>query len=196
MDLNLKDLFFILSVICLFAGFIPYCRDVLKRKTQPHIYTWLIWFVTQATATVGVWYGDGGLAAVSLSISTFLVLVIFILSFWYGTKNIKKIDTIIFALTIIAVVIWWNVQSLLLAVIMVSGIDFFGYFPSFRKTFEEPWSETLLAYFIYALSNIFTILSLSEYNLTTVTYLAVIGIANMIMVFLMLTRRPFVVKPF
>ena len=46
-----------------------------------------------------------------------------------------------------------------------------------------------------ALSNIFAMLALSEYNLLTMTYLVAITVANLALFLLCYLRRPFVPKP-
>lgn len=140
-----KLLVAILSVlIFVFAGYLPYFRDIFRNKTQPHAYTWLIWAITQGTATVALWHGKGGWGVLPLLVGTMLVFTVFLLSLKYGTKNITRADTIILIAALLAIVIWWQLHNPLLAVVMVTLIDVAGYAPSLRKTFEEPWSETPL----------------------------------------------------
>ena len=38
-------------------AYVPYLRDIFKGKTTPHLYTWLIWFLTLSTALAGMWSG-------------------------------------------------------------------------------------------------------------------------------------------
>ena len=95
-DINIKIIFSIIaSLLVIFGGYVFYLKDIFSRKTKPHIYTWLIWTITQGVALLGLLYGKGGWGALALSISTILVFIIFLISFKYGTKNITKFDTII-----------------------------------------------------------------------------------------------------
>jgi len=77
---------------------------------------------------------------------------------------------------------------------MVSVIDVIGYVPSFRKSYQEPWSETLISWILFSASNIFAILALKEYNLLTVTYLAAITSANIALFLICFFRRKFIPK--
>ncbi len=44
---DVKVVLAVLSVvIAILWGFVPYFRDIFRRKTQPHAYTWLIWSIT------------------------------------------------------------------------------------------------------------------------------------------------------
>jgi hypothetical protein len=55
----------------------------------------------------------------------------------------------------------------ILSITMVTAIDVLGYIPTFRKSYIEPWSETQIIWFLFTISNILAILSLSQYNLLT-----------------------------
>jgi hypothetical protein len=162
-------------------SYVPYIRDILRGKTQPHIYTWLIWLITQGTASAAAFYGGSFYTSFGLFAGTLMVLVICLLSARYGTKNITKGDTITLALALSAVLVWWKLDNPLFAVVMVSAIDGFGYLPSFRKTYEEPASETSSFWILIAASTLFTLLANQEFNILTSLYLSVMFICNFIM---------------
>lgn len=185
-----KLIFTILSVLTMIiGGYLPYLRDIFRLKTKPHAYTWLIWSLTQGTATAGLFYGNGGWGSYALLVGTIFVFIIFLLSLRYGTKNITKGDTVILIAALLAVVVWWQLHSPLLSVLMVSIIDFISYVPSFRKTFAEPFTETPLSWAIFSLSNILTVFALTEYNFLTLFYLSAITLANIILLTICLLRR-------
>lgn len=174
------------------GSFVPYLRDVFYFKTKPHIYSWLIWFITAGTATLAAWYGGGGYGAINLTVMCVFIFGVFIISFKYGTKNITKFDTIILLMALLAILVWWKLHQPLLSIMMVSAIDIIGYIPSFRKSFQEPWSETVVAWIGFVVANMFALLALSQYNFLTMTYLISISAANVALVAICLARRPFV----
>lgn len=185
----MKIIFTIIASILGIIGFFPYFKDIFKLKTKPHIYTWLIWTITQTTAVVGIIYGGGAWGALNLVIGTIFVIAIFLLSFRYGSKNITRQDTLILFCALCAVVVWWWLDRPVLAVIMVSIIDVLGYVPSLRKTYQEPWSETLSSWLMFFASDAFALAALDRYNLLTVTYLASIALANLLMFLVCVLRR-------
>jgi len=194
--ISLKLIFAIISILVFVGGgFLPYIRDIFLKKTQPHVYSWLIWVITQGTAVAGLWYGNGGWGTIIMFISVTFVFLVFLLSLKYGTHNITKGDTILLVASLLAVVVWWQLNSPLLAVAMVSIIDFVGYFPSYRKTFAEPWTETPFSWAAFSVANIFGMLALNEYNLLTLTYLITITIANIIILIICLLRRKIIPNP-
>lgn len=192
--MDIKIIFSIIATIIGTIAFFPYLKDIFSLKTKPHIYTWLIWIITQGTAVAGILYGGGEWGSLSLLIGLFFVASIFLFSFKYGTKDITKGDTLILIFAFIAIFVWWQLDEPIISILMITVIDIFGFLPSFRKTYFDPWSETLSSWFLFAAANIFSLLALSEYNLLTTTYLIAITIANLILFFIAFIRRKFIVE--
>lgn len=179
----------IAGILVVFGGHIPYLRDMFRNKTKPHAYTWLIWSITYGTATVAMWHGQGGWGFLGMAASCFFIFLTFILSLKYGTRNITKGDTVILILALSAIVVWWQLNNPMLAVLMVSAIDVVGYLPSYRKVYHEPWSETVASWIFFTLANFFSIAAASEYNFLTLTYLLAISTANITLLIICLYRR-------
>lgn len=193
--MDIKIILTIIATGIAVAAFFPYVKDIFSLKTKPHAYTWLIWAITQGTAILGILYGSGSWGALSLTVGTFCVIAVFLFSLKYGTKNITKSDTATLIAALSAIVVWWQLDQPLVSVLMVSAIDVMGYVPSFRKSYREPWSETLISWILFSVSNMFAILALKEYNLLTVTYLAATASANIALFLMCYFRRQFVPKP-
>jgi hypothetical protein len=193
--MNIKTVFALAAAALSIIGFVPYIKDIFLLKTKPHLYTWLIWTITQGTAVSAIWFGGGSWGALSLTIGTIFVTIVFLFSLKYGTKNITKSDTVILIAALCAILIWWQLDAPLISVMMVTIIDAVGYMPSFRKSYSEPWSETATTWGIFAVSNIFAILALSEYNFLTTAYLVVITSMDILLLAFCLFRRQFIAKP-
>src|SRR3989338_3694066 len=131
----MKIIFAGVAISIIIIGYIPYLKDIFARKTAPHIYTWLIWLITQSTAIAALIYGGGKMGGAGLVAGVILVFVIFLLAFKYGTKNITASDTILLAFSILAIAVWWQLDSPLLSVVIISLIDGIAYLPTFRKTY-------------------------------------------------------------
>jgi hypothetical protein len=101
----LKLIFAATATGAMLAGYYPYLKDLFARKTQPHLYTWLIWAITASIATVGVIVGGGNLGAIPMVIGTALVIFVCLLSFKYGSKNITKSDTLTLIAALVAVLV-------------------------------------------------------------------------------------------
>ncbi|USN88089.1 MAG: hypothetical protein H6779_01420 [Candidatus Nomurabacteria bacterium] len=182
----------VVASILVIIGFAPYIKDILQKNTQPHLYTWLIVIITQATALVALINGGGGVfGSTVLIIGTSLMALILILSLKYGTKNITKSDTIILFFALLAIIFWWQLDNPSLAVLTVSFIEALSYVPTFRKSYTEPYSETASFWLIMAIAAILVIISLTEYNLLTVTYVLVQTVGNTSLYIMLLWRRKY-----
>jgi len=185
----MKLIFAILAALIVVLGYIPYLRDIFARKTKPHIYTWFIWIITQGIALAGLLYGGGSWASLGFIAGLALIFVVFLLSFIYGTKNITMGDTVMLVLAFLSIFVWIFLKNPLASVLMVTFIDAVGYVPTFRKTYEEPYSETPIFWFMMVLSAVFGILALSEFNLLTLTYISMTAVVNTALALMILWRR-------
>jgi hypothetical protein len=193
--MEIKATFAVFAAVIGTASYAPYLRDMLRGTTKPHVYTWLIWTLTTGTAAAGAWYGGGGYSAASQTLASCLTFLFFFLSLRYGTKNITRSDTLILFAALFAIGLWWLLRNPLLSVLLVTVIDVIAYAPSYRKSFSEPWSESVLAWNMFTLAMIFSILSIAHYNVLTVIYLAMTVAMNIGLVALCLYRRQCVPKP-
>ncbi len=176
-----KFIFIVVAISLMLYSYIPYFVDMFAGKTKPHIYTWIIWFITQGTASAAAIYGGSGMTGFGLWSGTFMVFLVVISSLKFGTKNITISDTISLCLALFSVILWWQMKNPLPAVLMVSLIDGLGYIPSFRKTWQDPNSETPSFWLVICLSTIFTLLANTNFSLITTFYLIVMTICNFIM---------------
>ncbi len=183
-------IFGIIATALAIGCFVPYFIDIFKRKTTPHAYSWLIWSILQITGVVAIVASHGGYYGVlGIGIGAIFCLSIFFLSFKYGTKNVTRTDTISFLSALIAISFWIFTKNPLYSVILISIIDFVGFIPTIRKGLEEPHTETMSTYLMSSLSDIFSILALSTFTLTTTLYLGTLVFTNGLFVVLLLYRR-------
>ncbi len=78
-------------------------------------------------------------------------------------------------------------DSALNAVILLTIIDTLGFVPTFKKAYYYPFEEKLSFFIIMIVKDIFTIIALEEYSLTTLLFpitLDVTSIAFIVMVFI------------
>lgn len=178
-----------LGGILIAGSFIPYIRDILKADTEPHVYTWFIWCVTQAIAAYAILEGNGGVvAAISIASGAFLSFVVFFMSFKHGSKNITDFDTATLIIALLAIVMWWKLDHPEWAIIAIALIDLLGFLPTFRKTWDEPHTESIFAWSLFAIGNICALLSLTEYSIMTTFYIATMIFASIALVLIAAVR--------
>lgn len=152
--MNIKFVFGIMSSIIALVCFIPYIRDILKKQTKPHIYTWLIWSILQTIAVITQFKDGGGYGAWGLTVGVIFCFSIFLLSFKYGTKDIKKFDIFCLIASFIIIGFYLISKNPLVTMILVTTVDFIGFLPTIRKGFNDPNTETTSTFALSAISNI------------------------------------------
>lgn len=193
--MDIKIFFAGLAFVAIVAAGVPYIRDTLMRKTKPHVYTWLVWTVTTGIATAGVWYGNGGYPAFTSGVGAAITFFVFLLSLKYGTRDIKVSDTVSLLFCLVALFLWIGLKSPLWSVVLGATIDIVAYWPTLRKTYVAPWSESLSSWALWILAPVCSMAALTSYNVLTLANYFPIFFVNVTFVGLFLLRRRVVPKP-
>lgn len=193
-DMDLKLILGTVSFLIPIIGIIPYIVNIVKKKTIAHVYTWLIWTILQTIAVVAqIRNGAGFGAAYGLAGILVCSSVVF-LSLKNGFKDIKKFDTFCLILAFISMIIYVGLKNPLLAVIMATLTNFIGFLPTLRKTFVNPKSETMSAYLSGGIGALLSILALQNYSIITTLYLMNIILTDVVLVGIILFKKPSKVK--
>ena len=187
--IDIKLILAIISGGLAIIAFTLYIASILKRKTTPHLYSWLIWSILQCIATAAIIQGKGGYGALNFIISAILCTSIFILSLKFGTKNITKYDTICLVGSLFAIVIWIFTKDPVYSVILITIIDFIGFIPTYRKSYTEPNTEALSTYIINTIGDGLAVLALATYSLTTVLYPGSLVVTNLLLISILIYKR-------
>ncbi len=175
---DIKNIIGLLAVILTFVGYTPYVRDIFKGKTKPHAFSWFIWSIlTGIIYALQVSSGAGPGSWVTLSLVV-IMFFIFILSLTRGSKDIKKVDFVFLGLALLALPLWLWVQQPVLSIILLSATDMLGFLPTVRKSWRDPYSETLSFYIITTFRHALSIFALVEYNIVTMLFPTTWVIAN------------------
>lgn len=91
--MDFKIILGVLATILGIISFLPYLRDILNKKTKPHVYSWLVWTIIQTVGVLAMIKGGASFGALALAVGSLFCITIFLLAFKYGTRNITKFDT-------------------------------------------------------------------------------------------------------
>lgn len=156
--------------IAIFA-YLPYLIDMFRGKNKPHLYTWISIFLVTAVVAYIQFIGGAGLGAIPTIIGVVIDGIILFYCFKYGTKDVVFIDKICLAISIFGVLIYAIFHTLpLLSLAVVSIAEVISFIPTFRKTMNDPYSESLPSYYLLMLKLTFILIALQTYNLLTASY--------------------------
>ncbi|RDH80691.1 MAG: hypothetical protein DIZ80_16830 [endosymbiont of Galathealinum brachiosum] len=185
-----KEILSAIAIIITFIAFLPYIISILKGKTKPHVFSWLIWGITTFIVFLAQLEANGGVGAWPIGVSGVITLFIALLAFIKKADiKITRMDWVFFVSAISSLPFWFYTSNPLWAVIILTTVDISGFAPTVRKTYNDPYSESLLFFMLFAIRNILVITALETLSVTTTLFPAVIALACFSLIIMILYRR-------
>lgn len=185
----MKEIIGSITVILAFVALVPYVIDILKNKTRPHMFTWIVWAMVTILAFLGQWQKGGGPGSWTTGVTGILTIVITLLALIKGSKDITKSDIVIFIGALIALIPWTLTKDPTLSIIILTIIDALAFIPTIRKTAKNPESETFVSYILHFIRHSLSIFALANYNLATYLYPATLSVMNLIVIFVIMKSK-------
>ena len=152
------------------VGFIPYWWAILQGKTCPNRATWWIW--TIVGVIIAVSYRASGAQSTMWVPITYVIgpFCTALLSIKFGADGWTKLDTICILGVAIGLILWGMYRSPQLTLGLNIGIDFLGALPTIRKSIQDPDSEDLFSWLLFALANILNLLAVDRLEWQIILY--------------------------
>jgi hypothetical protein len=151
--------------------YIPYLIDMFRGKNHPHIYTWISIFLVTAVVVYIQFIGGAGWGALPTAIGVIIDGIILAFCFKYGTKDVVFMDKVCLTISIVGVLTYAVFHDLpLLSLAIVTAAEVISFIPTFRKTHNDPYSESLTSYYLIIVKLVLILLALQNYNLLTASY--------------------------
>jgi hypothetical protein len=187
--MDIKAMLAGIAIIMTLAGYFYYFRDIFAGKTKPHAFTWLVWASLTAIAFAGQISDNGGAGAYVTGLTAAVSFVIFFLALFRGEKEITRSDWLSLGGAAAALLTWFLTDDPLLAIILITLVDFLGFVPTIRKSLRKPHEETLISYVLAGLKFVLAIIALDNYSVITVLYPSSLVFANLFFVLLLVSKR-------
>jgi hypothetical protein len=178
-----------LSLAVSVAGYIPYFCAILNGRCKPHVFSWVIWAWAASFLFVAQVHRGAGAGAWVTGLTALACLMIAALALKYGEKHITQSDEVMFGLSLAAMPLWVVTERPLWSVILLVGICAFGFYPTLRKSYDQPQDELVVFYVSCVLKSLFGLFALENYVAATVLYPLYGVIANGAFVGLLYWRR-------
>lgn len=155
------------------VAYVPYLIDMFKGKNRPHLYTWIsIFLITGVVAYIQL-VGGAGIGAIPTIFGVGVDGIILFYCFRFGTKDVVFIDKVCLAISIAGVITYAILTSKpAVSLGIVTAAEIISFIPTFRKTRNDPYSESLPSYYLLMLKLSLILIALQSYNLLTVSYSA------------------------
>jgi hypothetical protein len=185
----MKEAIGLVAAVLVFAAYIPYIRDILRGKTQPHVYSWFLWGVlTIVIFGIQITHHAGAGSFVTIAAGT-MSLVVLALSLKNGKRDIVFSDRVVFVLTILTMVFWLLAKQPLLAILLACLADLLAFIPTVRKSWNKPFTETLSLYQLNALRFGLAVIALEQYTFINLVWPAMWTLGNGLFALMLVARR-------
>ena len=168
----------LVSGVVTVAGLLPYFRDIFRKKTKPERASWFIWTVLGGIAFFSQLAKGATNSLWMTGIDTIAIIIIFLLSIRYGVGGLAKRDLVALFVAFIGLVLWYFTKEPAIALILVIIVDTSGSVLTIIKTYEDPGSETMIAWIIAGVAGLLSAISVGSFNWILLIYPLYIWIGN------------------
>jgi len=190
-----KEMVSSVAIVLTLVAFFPYIRSIILGETKPHVFSWVIWGSTTFVVFLAQIKDSGGVGAWPIGVSGLVTIFVAVLAYIKRSDStITKMDWIFFILAMSSLPLWYFTSNPLWAVIILTTVDVLGFGPTLRKSYIDPYSESLLFFGLFMVRNILVIIALENYSFTTVLFPAVIALACTLLMMVVAYRRHVVVR--
>lgn len=184
-----KTMLTIVALLLAVLAYIPYFRDIMRGKTRPHAFTWLVWCVMSTVAFFSQVSDGGGVGTWVLAFTAVVNFVIFCFAIYKGETDITNMDWFCLMGAFLGVALFTFNEDPPMSLLIISAVDIIGFVPTVRKTMTRPYQETMSTFALTSLKYVFSIAALENYTFLTVYYPSVVGTMNALFVILLVVQR-------
>ena len=185
----MKELAGSVAIVLSIVGYIPYLRDTFRGKTKPHAFSWTVWTVITFIVGAAQLAAGAGWGTVHNLVTGIICLVIVVYALRNKDKDIKPVDVVLFCAALAAIPLWVVTKNPTLSIVLITVIDTLSFVPTFRKTWHDPGSETLISYVLAGVKYVVSLAAISVYGFATLVYPIALIAMNAIIVGIILVRN-------
>lgn len=190
-----KEIFGILSVIPGIIGFGNYIWTIFRKRTKPHMLTWIVWVIITGVVFAAQCSQNAGAGSWALGLGFAGCSLIAVISLFHGEKRITWGDKIAFAGGLATIPLWYFTKNPLWSVILATAIDGFAFYPTFRKSWLKPYEESTPLYTLDAARLLISLFAIENLTLTSILYPLFVMLMNTSFVVMLCCRRAVLKKP-
>lgn len=178
-----------IAVFLTFIAYIPYYRDIIKGKTHPHIYSWTLWGLLTVLIVALQIKGGAGWSTLVTAAAGLLCIGVIILGLKKGKKDITTSDTVTAILALAAIGFWLIADQPVISIILGVVADMLAFYPTVRKSWNKPHTETLSLYATNAFRFVLASIALENYTFLAALWPMTWAVGNGLFAVMLIVRR-------
>ena len=184
-----KEWLGILAIAVGFAGDVTYTYSILKGKSRPHMFSWIIWSVVGGVTFAAQYVKQAGAGAWLTAYGAATCVFFAILAWRQGSLEASRFDYAAFAVALAAIPLWYLTGDPLWSMLLVTAINIVGCYFTIKKGYFKPYEENVFCYAAFGLMYYIGLFALESYSFVTVFYPAFSAVFYTGFVALLVWRR-------
>lgn len=154
----------IFSSLLFIATFSYYCYRVYKGTVRVSVSTFCVLTITSVSQAIALTIAGSLYAAVFMSIGSVVNFLIVFFALRRKNFEFKMLDKISFAAALVGIVVWYITKNPKLDVYILTLAIFISITPAVVKTFKDPYSEDLLAWYLTFLASLVFLCTITSFQ--------------------------------
>lgn len=185
----MREILAIIGAVIAALGTVPYLIDIVRGKTKPNIVTWLTWAMLTAISGAAALAAGEPKTAAFLFGNSFCTGLVVVLGLKYGTAKFTRLDIVCQVSAVLGLVFWLVFNSPTIGIIVPLIVDFIGALPTMHHSWVKPAEETWQTFLVGIVAPVFTIASLTRFNIASLAFPLYLLVANTALVLIIVMRR-------
>lgn len=177
------------SIAFALLGYALYLRSIIVHHIKPHAFSWFIWGLLAGIAFAAQYVGNAGAGSWVTFADMFLCTIVFVLALLKGEKQYVTFDWVALFFAFVALFLWWLTKQPTLSVILITIVDYCGFLPTFRKSYQKPYQESSSMYVLGSAKYLAAVFALHTYSIDTALYIGALIPVNAALAGMILLRR-------
>ena len=154
----------ILSAVVFASGYVPYIISILRGKTQPHPFSWLLWTIL-GFVSFYLYVHVGAVETLPLAFfNCVLPFAIVFLSLRTWSGGFSRFDYVCLGISLLAILTYAFTHDATVALTVNLLADLTAFLPTIRKTYKNTGSEDLLTWVLFTLGYALSIVAISHWT--------------------------------
>jgi hypothetical protein len=181
----------IMAGILLIPAFAIYVFSIFKGETRPNRATWWI-LALISTIAVFSYHGLGARDTIWLPIAYaagYACIALLSLAYGDGPFSLSFLDRISLAGGLAGAIMYWLIDSPLLALLMVTLTELVALLPTATKSYSNPESENRYAWLLGTLASLLNIFAIGEWSFGIAAYPLWVFASNAVITYFLLRKK-------
>jgi hypothetical protein len=166
----MKETLAISACLLAIVAAIPYIIDIVRGHTKPNVISWATWTVLLSISTAAAFSAHEPRTALLTMGDLLSTGSIAILGLKFGIAKMSWLDAFCMIAIVVTFTLWLIFDSPAMAVIGAIIIDFIAFVPTIHHAWADPQEETWQAYSVTCVAASFTLISLTHYNVVSLSF--------------------------